>query len=55
VTLQAIRDELAALADPERAAFLEAYFRAEPGGGGEGDVLLGIPVPVQRRVARGAR
>jgi 3-methyladenine DNA glycosylase AlkD len=55
VTLQAVRDELAALADPERAAFLEAYFRAEPGGDGEGDVLLGIPVPVQRRVARGAR
>jgi hypothetical protein len=55
VTLRAVRDELAALADPERAAFLGAYFRAEPGGDGSGDVLLGIPVPVQRRVARGAR
>jgi 3-methyladenine DNA glycosylase AlkD len=55
VTLRTVRDELAALADPQRAAFLEAYFRAETGGDGEGDVLLGIPVPLQRRVARGAR
>ena len=50
-----VQDELAALADPERAAFTARYLGIVPGGYGEGDVLLGIPVPAQRRVARRAR
>jgi 3-methyladenine DNA glycosylase AlkD len=40
------------LADPERAAHSQRFFRTEPGGYGEGDRFLGIPVPEQRRVAR---
>lgn len=50
-----VRASLAALADPERAAFTAPYLGAVTGGYGEGDVLLGIPVPAQRRVARAAR
>jgi 3-methyladenine DNA glycosylase AlkD len=51
----AVASELSALADPERAAWTAPYLGAVPGGYGEGDVLLGIPVPAQRRVARTAR
>jgi hypothetical protein len=50
-----MQDDLAALADPERAALFAPYLGTVPGGYGEGDVLLGIPVPAQRRVARRAR
>ena len=51
----AIRDELEALRDDERAAFIAPYFGAVPGGYGEGDVILGMPVPAQRKVARAHR
>ncbi|HEX2129704.1 MAG TPA: DNA alkylation repair protein [Solirubrobacterales bacterium] len=44
--------ELAALADEERARFVAPYLGVVPGGYGDGDVLLGIPVPKQRKVAR---
>ena len=50
-----VKRELAALADPQRAAFTAPYLGVAPGGYGEGDVLLGIRVPAQRVVARGAR
>ncbi len=50
-----VRAELAALADPERAAFTARFLDIGPGGYGEGDALLGVPVPAQRRVARAAR
>jgi 3-methyladenine DNA glycosylase AlkD len=50
-----VERELDALADPERAAWTARYLDVAPGGYGEGDVLLGIPVPDQRRVARRAR
>lgn len=51
----AVEAQLESLADPQRAAWTAPYLGAVPGGYGEGDVLLGIPVPAQRRVARGAR
>ncbi len=50
-----MQKELAELADPERAVFSAPYLGVVPGGYGEGDVLLGIPVPAQRLVARRAR
>jgi 3-methyladenine DNA glycosylase AlkD len=43
---------LEALADPARAEFVAPYLGIVPGGYGEGDVLLGMPVPAQRRIAR---
>jgi 3-methyladenine DNA glycosylase AlkD len=52
VTAAAIRAELAAVADPERAAGMARYFQARPGGYGEGDRFLGVAVPPQRAIAR---
>jgi 3-methyladenine DNA glycosylase AlkD len=52
---RAIATELAELADPERAGFLQGFFKTGPGEYAEGDVFLGIYVPAQRRVARAHR
>jgi 3-methyladenine DNA glycosylase AlkD len=50
--LQAIRAQLRALADPVIASHSSRFFKAGPGEYGEGDLFLGIRVPVLRRVAR---
>lgn len=47
-----LRDELVALADPDRAAGSARYFQAGPGGYGEGDVFLGVRVPDVRAIVR---
>lgn len=52
MSADAIRAELAALADPGRAEGMARYFQARPGGYGEGDRFLGIAVPPQRAIAR---
>jgi 3-methyladenine DNA glycosylase AlkD len=44
--------ELVAAADPARAANLAWFFKTGRGQYGEGDRFLGIPVPVQRKIAR---
>jgi 3-methyladenine DNA glycosylase AlkD len=51
-TLAEARREVRELADPQTAEFLQRYFRAGPGGYGEGDRFLGIRVPQLRRLAR---
>ncbi|HYO70464.1 MAG TPA: DNA alkylation repair protein [Archangium sp.] len=51
-SLQAIRDELARAADPDKAAFYPRFFKTGPGEYAEGDVFLGVTVPEQRRIAR---
>jgi 3-methyladenine DNA glycosylase AlkD len=43
--------DLAAAADPQRAANLAWFFKTGRGQDGEGDRFIGIPVPVQRRIA----
>lgn len=50
-TLADLRADLAARADPRRAEGVARYLRMVPGGYGEGDTALGIPVPEQRAVA----
>jgi len=52
VSAAALRDELVALADPERAAGAAGYFQARPGGYGEGDAFLGVRVPDVRAAVR---
>ena len=54
MTLAELRAALRQVAEPERAVFMARYLRTEPGGYGEGDMLLGVRVPETRRVARRA-
>ncbi len=50
--VKTIKSELAQFADPEQAAILTRYFKALPGGYGEGDRFMGVKVPFQRKIAR---
>ena len=50
--LDQIRSELKNLGDPERAKKLSGFFKTGKGQFGEGDVFLGIPVPIQRKVSK---
>jgi len=55
VTAADLKSALDALADPERAVFVRRVLGVAPGGYGEGDVVLGIPMPALRRAAEEAR
>ncbi|OOG69638.1 DNA alkylation repair protein [Algoriphagus sp. A40] len=46
--IESLRDK----AIPEKAAFLPKFFKAFPGGYGEGDQFLGVTVPEQRKIAK---
>jgi len=50
-TIADVRHELASLADPRRAEGVSRFLQMTPGGYGEGDRAIGVPVPDQRRVA----
>jgi 3-methyladenine DNA glycosylase AlkD len=51
-TVAFIQQELSALADPERAAQLQWFFKTGPGEYGEGDRFRGIRVPLLRKLAK---
>ena len=55
LTAAAVKREVAALADPEKAKFLQRFFRTGAGEYAEGDQLLGLTVPDQRVVAKAFR
>jgi len=52
MTAQEIKTKLGKLADKEKAKILQGFFKTGPGHYGEGDVFLGITVPVLRKVVK---
>ncbi len=55
LTAAAVKREVAALRDPERALFLARFFRTGAGEYAEGDRMLGLSVPDQRVIAKAFR
>jgi 3-methyladenine DNA glycosylase AlkD len=53
VILEEIHGKLRNLGNAEKAKILRGFFKTGPGGYGEGDVFLGITVPVLRKLAKG--
>jgi 3-methyladenine DNA glycosylase AlkD len=51
-SLQQLKSDLYALENPARAHFQQGFFKCGKGEYAEGDVMLGIPVPVQRKVGK---
>lgn len=51
----AIEKRLKTLGDPERAKFVQGFFKTKPGQYGAGDKFLGLSVPQVRAVARDLR
>ncbi|WP_104090037.1 DNA alkylation repair protein [Cryobacterium sp. N19] len=51
-TASAVTEDLAVLADPELAVGVARFFQTGPGQYGEGDVFIGMKVPVLRTVVK---
>ncbi len=52
ISLEQIKNDLKCYINSEKAEFFPKFFKAMPGGYGEGDQFLGIMVPDQRKVAK---
>ncbi len=52
MSIQSLKSDLQALANPTKAAFFPSFFKTGPGQYGEGDVFIGVTVPEQRVVAK---
>lgn len=52
MTAQLIRTKLQTLANKEKAKILQGFFKTGPGQYGEGDIFLGINVPVLRALCK---
>jgi len=51
-TIKEIKEEFQKLNNPGQAAHLQQYFKTGKGEYGEGDIFLGIRVPIVRKIAR---
>ena len=47
-----VRKELKSMADPDKAAILQRFFKTGPGHYGEGDIFIGVMVPQSRQIAK---
>jgi 3-methyladenine DNA glycosylase AlkD len=47
-----VRKELQSMADPDKAAILQRFFKTGPRQYGEGDIFIGVIVPQSRQVAK---
>lgn len=47
-----VQKQLQALADPSKVKILSGFFKTAPGQYGEGDIFIGVTVPLTRSVAR---
>ena len=52
MTLNNLKKELNNLKNPKQAKLLQGFFKTKKGEYGEGDIFLGIKVPIQRQVAK---
>lgn len=52
MSIQSLKSDLQALANPTKAVFFPSFFKTGPGQYGEGDVFIGVTVPEQRVVAK---
>lgn len=52
MTAEFVLSELLSMANPEKAAFLQRFFKTGPGQYAEGDVFLGLVAPLTRSIAK---
>lgn len=52
MTAAFVLNELLSMANPEKAVFLQRFFKTGPGQYAEGDVFLGLVVPLTRSIAK---
>jgi 3-methyladenine DNA glycosylase AlkD len=51
-TVELIKNELFAIANPQKATILQRFFKTEKGGYGEGDIFIGVTLPQQREIVK---